>query len=155
MRGMLALRPIQPFSWDCELRDGETVVATLEIPYWGERGTLKAGDKTWQLGREDWFHGRYFLRGPGRTLATAEKPSAFLRSFRVRLGERSYDWEARSPFFRAFDLLESGKVVGSLKPEAPITRDAVVALPEELPIEERAFLAWLALLMWRRQRRRS
>jgi hypothetical protein len=150
---MLTVVPKHLFSWDCELREGESLVARLEIPYWGEHGTLRAQGEAWQLGREDWFHGQYFLRQAGRTLATAEKPSVLVRSFDVRFDSARYVWQARFPLVRSFALVAGGTEVGSMVPDAPFTRRSAVDLPAELSLERKAFLVWLALLLWRRQRR--
>jgi hypothetical protein len=152
---MLSVVPKHLFSWDCDLCQGETLVGTLELAPWSESAAFRAQGRTWQLGREGWFHGRYFLRQNGRTLATAEKENILLREFEVRCDAETYQWHARMPLMRAFVLEQGGAQVGSMVPEALFTRRAEVLLPEGLSVERKAFLIWLALLMWRREHRRA
>lgn len=130
-------------------------LASLDIGWFGEHGTLLTGGRAWELGREGWASGEFFLKGDGRRSATAAKPSAFLRSFRVDLNGDVYTWEADSAFTRSFVLREGSRVVGSMRPEHPFTRRTTIDLPSGLSLEHRAFLVWLALVLWRRQRHAS
>src|SRR5689334_8757910 len=138
-------------SWIFELHEGDSTVATITTSWARERGTLTSGGKTWQLARESWMAGNFTLKQGDRTFATAEKPSAFFRAFQVTFDHEHFDWAAESAFTRAFVLRKGNSVVGSMRPTSAFTRRAIVDLPAELSLERKAFLVWLAILMWKRQ----
>ena len=140
------------FNWNFELRDGTELVAALNFAWLGEHGFLSIADREFELGREGWHQGNYFLKENGTLLATAEKPNALFRSFRVKFDHKTYLWEAGTAFARSFQLRDGDRVIGSMRPESVFLRDARIDLPLTLALEHKAFLAWLAVLMWRRQK---
>lgn len=150
---MLTAAPQSWMGWDFEIRDGGTLLASLCIPWFGrERGTLRIGGRTWELGRDGWYQGAFFLKQAGSIQASAEKPSALFRSFQVTFDAKEYGWEAESAFTRSFIFIEANRVLGSVRPESVFLRRARLDLPEDLSLERKGFLLWLALLMWRRQK---
>ncbi len=139
-------------TWDYELRDKSTLVATLYLDWMVERARCTIFGRSWDLGRESWYSGAFFVKQAGRVAASAAKPNSLLRSFQVKFDAKVYRWEAESAFVRAFRLLDGEQVIGSMRPENVFTRRATIELPDEFSAERKAFLVWLALLMWRRQK---
>jgi hypothetical protein len=100
--------------------------------------------------REGLMRGAFILELNGTKLATAEKPSALARLFKVEHASRTYTWEGKV-FRRSFLLRENERTVGSITPAAMFTRKATAELPDDLPLPVKIFLVWLALIMWKRQ----
>jgi len=138
-------------SWNYELRLVEAPAGTIAIPWFGEQGTFTSSGRSWTMAREAWFHGAFSMKQAGRTFATAEKPGAFFRSFQLEFDDEHFIWEAESPWGRAFLLRKGNAVQGSMRPVSAFSRRATIDLPDDLSLERKAFLVWLALLMWRRQ----
>ncbi len=147
---MLTAIPKSLFSWDFEIRDGDTLLGQLSSSWFSENGSFESGGITWKLGRESWFHGIFFLKHGERKLAAAEKSSAFYRSFQVTFDHEHFTWQAETALNRAFVLRKGSHVIGSMRPKSMFTREASIELPEELSLERKVFLAWLAILLWRR-----
>ena len=116
-----------------------------------EAGVLQVGNSVYRLYREGRFRGLFILERNGKVLACAEKPSALARSFNVRYGNKSYILEVESIFRRRFVLRETGGEIGSISPEKACYRNAIIDLPVELSLPVRLFMAWLTLLLWKRE----
>lgn len=142
--------PLSWVSWSYALREGESTLCVIETSWWTERGTVAIGRENWRLERESWMQGEFTLKQGGRTFAKAQKPNAMFRSFQVTFDDARFVWEAESVMTRAFVLRQGNRVVGSVRPTNMLTRQAIVELPAELSLERKAFLVWLAVLMWRR-----
>ncbi len=148
---MLTAIPKSLWSYDYEVREAGSLVATIDTPWWGENSTLTIDGRVWLLGRGGFVNPMFTLFHGGRTLASATKPSAFFRSFQVAFDDAYYCWEAEGVFKRSFVLREGNRVIGSLWPESVLARTAKVDLPREFPLERQCFLVWLAILIWRRE----
>ena len=146
---------VQPKSWWSEVyrvsEDGREVTE-VNIRWMREAGTFAIGPDRFQVGREGWMSGDFYVARGGTRLASASKPSALYRRFEVRVQGQSYTLAPRSAFTRTFDLARGGHSVGSVRPEAWWSRKATAHLPEDLPLEVRVFLVWLVLVMWKRSR---
>ncbi len=140
-------------TWDYELRDRSTLVASLYLDWMLERARCTISGRSWELARESWLAGSFQLKQGGRVCASAEKPNLLFRSFVVKFDSKTYRWEAESAFARTFRLFDGEQCIGSMRPETVFTRRATIELPDEFSPERKAFLVWLALLIWRRQKK--
>ena len=147
---MLRAVPKNWFSWKFEIFDGKVCVANLDLAWFREKGELAIQGRTFEIGREGIMSGVFLLRGDGRTIASATKPSAFRRSFDVVFDQTGYKLETVSPFVRRFVLWKDRRVVGSIHPVHLFSRKAIMELPEYLPLEVQVFIAWLVIMLWKR-----
>ena len=138
-------------TWDYELREQRSLVATLYLDWMTERARCTISGRSWELARESWLGGAFQMKQSGKVFASAEKPNVLFRSFVVKFDSKTYRWEAESAFVRTFQLFEGDQVIGTMRPENMFTRRATIELPAEFSLERKAFLVWLALLIWRRQ----
>jgi hypothetical protein len=148
---MLKAVPKNWFSWKFEIFDGEVSVANLDLSRFREKGELAMQGRIFEIGREGIMSGVFLLREDGRTIASATKPSAFRRSFEVVFDQTDYKLETVSPFVRRFVLRKDRRAVGSIHPVHLFSRKAIVELPEYLPLEVQVFIAWLGIILWKRQ----
>jgi hypothetical protein len=65
-------------------------------------------------------------------------------------GGAQFELKPQSPFTRGFQLLKGKRIVGTLLPASFLTRKINVELPEDLPLQIRAFIVWLTVLLWKR-----
>jgi hypothetical protein len=137
---------------DFTLRQDSKPVAGVETSWWCEKGALTIDRTHYQMYRESLFSGDFVLERDGEILARAEKPSAFLRKFLVRFRDREYTLTSRSAFRRPFVLLHGSEEIGSIKHTTAFTREAMADLPDALPLPVRAFVIWLTMIQWRRDR---
>ena len=149
---------IHPSSWWSEtysIVEQGRALTEVNIRWSREAGAFKIDRSEYELGREGWVSGDFYLKHRGQQKATATKTSAWTRSFVVRHGGERFELEAPSAFCRTFHLKKAGRVVGTIKPLSWWTRKAVADLPMELPVETRVFITWLVLVMWKRSRESS
>jgi hypothetical protein len=142
-----------PKSWlssDYKLLENDTTVTIIDSSWWREAAELTIKGSIYRVYREGLMSGSFVLEGGGSILARAEKPSAFYRSFLVEHGGKKYTLEAESAMLRKFVLSEGGQQIGSVYPEHALTRKAVVAFPEEIPLAVRVFMFWLVMILWKR-----
>jgi len=147
---MLTARPHSIFSWTFDVSQGTHFLATLSLRWMREAGELKLKGQAYRIGREGLMSGEFFLELYGNRLASAQKPSIFLRRFEVSVDSEAYILRAASIFTRRFVLEREGKVVGTIRPAAPLTRRMQIDLPEELPLPARLFITWLVIVLWKR-----
>jgi hypothetical protein len=152
---MLKLIPIGLFSWDFKLVDGDRTLALIDSSWFREKGQFGVGGRRFEVGRTGLMSVEFYLKENATVLARARKPSALMRSFQVRVNGSEYRFEAASIFSRTFVLLQDTRKVGSIRPAGIFTRKALVSLPESLPLEVRVFMAWLVIVMWKRQQNSS
>ncbi|HYC77367.1 MAG TPA: hypothetical protein VEI02_07045 [Planctomycetota bacterium] len=139
------------FSWAFKLQDGGRDVAVVKPAWFSERAEATADGAPLRFEREGW-RGRFVARGPTGEIASATKRSAWTRDFDVHVGKRVFELRPAGAFSRAFRLLdERGADAGGVRPRGWFGIRSEVTAPPELPPAARAFIAWLAMLMWRRQ----
>lgn len=54
--------------------------------------------------------------------------------------------------YQLLDLLDSERIVGSIRPAGALRRGVEATLPDDLPLEVRVFILWVVLLLWRGRR---
>jgi hypothetical protein len=155
--GTLELIPQGWFSWNFTVLQQGSPVAEIGMSSWGEKGELAIAGATYKTYRERPLSGLFILELDATQVATAEKPSAFERSFNVVHEGKSYILKAASVLKRQFVLLDgaSNREIGSIRPAGVFTRKAIVDLPDELPLPVRVFVLWLTLILWKRQSEQS
>ena len=152
---MLRAVPKGWFSWSFDIVEGEERIASVNLGLIREKGRLEIRGTSFEIGREGYASGDFFIRVGDHVVARADKPSAFRRRFEVSVGERRYTLTAANPFVRRFVLREGERRVGVVRPKNAFSHAALIDLPEEIPLAARVFMAWLVILMWRRRRKQS
>jgi hypothetical protein len=99
--------------------------------------------------RSGFFGPLYELQLSGQTLISA-KQAAFVHSYTVSLGDRTWMLKAVDFTAKRFGLFDGVTQVGSISPASRIhyTRDITIDLPEVLPLAGQVFLMWLLLWKW-------
>ena len=73
---MLTAVPTRWFSWDFTVTDGARTVATIDVSWWREQGTLTVDGVDHCVYREGMLSGEFILEAEGSVVARARKPSA-------------------------------------------------------------------------------
>jgi hypothetical protein len=147
---MLRAFPKSWFSPDYKVLEDNAIIAIVALSWMREAGELTIAGSSYRVYREGLLTGSFVLESDGSILASADKPSAFYRSFLVKHDGKEYTLEAESAGYRKFVLLEGGKQLGSVYPEHALTRKAVIDFPEEIPLVVRVFMFWLVVILWKR-----
>ncbi len=152
---MLRAIPKGFFSWDFTVLQDGVPIAEIDMSWFRERGEFDIVGQRYEVYRESWLAGRFVIQSAAGVLATAEKPSAFLRSFTVDHAGRRFQLKAMSPFGRSFGLSENGRLIGTVGPDFWLSRKATIDLPEHIAVPAQVFIFWLVLILWRRAARSS
>jgi hypothetical protein len=144
---MLEAIPRHWYSWHYDLMEGVTHLAEVRVSSWRDAGQLTVGQNTFRVYRQGLFKGAFLLESDASILAQAEKPSAFGRSLDIQHQGRHYILKTVSVFGRKLVLLDGSVEIGS---RTIFGRRATVNLPEDLPAPLKAFIVWLAVLLWKR-----
>ena len=147
---MLTAVPTHWYTWNFHLHDGRRVLGEIEMSNWKEKATLVVNGECCQTYREGACFGTFVLECAGKIIAKANKPSAFARKFIVRHGPRELTLEPESALRRTMVLFEQGIRIGMIAPESAFSRRALIDLPDSLLPAVRAFITWLALVLWKR-----
>lgn len=147
---MIEIFPKNVFSWTYIAQDGEESIGHLAISHIRERGSIQVGSTTYEVYRKRGLTTRFYLESQGVPLAHATKTSTVKRVFAVDLQDCTFHLKAASAFRRSIVLVQDEHVVGSITPVGMFRRRARVDLPEHLALPTRLFLAWLAVLLWKR-----
>lgn len=92
-------------------------IGEIDCAWLREEGTIKIGSASYSALREGLMSGAFFLAANGQQLASAEKPSALHRLFKVQIGGKTYTLKGASTFGRSFVLTEDDREVGSIAPQ--------------------------------------
>ena len=148
---MLEAIPTNIFSTNFRLQQQSELLGEVAASIWREKATLELQDGTYQLYREGTFSGDFVLEHNGKLIARAAKPSALQNRFEVEVAGRLLELRKLTIWNRRFGLFDGEKQIGTIYPTNIFTRRSNIDLPDEWPLATRAFLFWLAFIMWKRQ----
>jgi hypothetical protein len=146
---MLRAIPESFMSWSFSLWDGDQEVGQANFDWFKRTGRLRAGESAYSVDPGTGGSGPYRLLCGNQVISEAQEVPRLLRNgYLVTYAGRQYDLKATSLLGRGFEVRESGKRVGCIEPEGAVTRRTQARLPEELPLEVRAFMVGLASVAW-------
>jgi hypothetical protein len=147
---MLELVPRVAMSQRYSVRRDGVEVAEVALAWFREGGELVIEGVPHELRREGLGSGAFTLTRDAVVIARAHKPSAFHNRFEVEHDGRRYELVKAAWWMRRFELRSDGQTIGSIAPQHPFTRRCEIALPVELGLAVKVFLAALVALMWNR-----
>lgn len=130
-------------------RDGHDV-AQFTLAWLREAGRLHIDGIAHELRREGLVSGAFTLSCQGMPVASARKPSALRNRFEVEYEGRQYEVVRAAWWGRRYEVRAHGQPIGSIGPHHPFTRRAEIALPDELTLPVKVFVAALVVLLWNR-----
>jgi hypothetical protein len=148
---MLEAIPTNIFSSNFRLQQNDNLLGEVEASIWRDRAVLEIGEGTYQLYREGQFSGDFVLEHNGNVVARARKPSLFRNQFEVELPNQLLLLRKLTPLSRRFGLFDGERQLGSVYPLGIFTRRSNIDLPSDWPLPIRAFVFWLAFIIWKRQ----
>src|SRR5262245_45454905 len=147
---MIRCTPKGVCSWDFRL-EGEGHSAVVEFDWLGERGAITADGVAFEVRKHGVFSGRWTLDRDGGAEVTAQKSSAFTRTFEIEGPGGTVLLSAESAFGRSFQVERLGEVVAAIRPDHAFTRRATIELPGRRgDFPTLCFAFWLVVLTWRR-----
>lgn len=147
---MLTCLPQSLCNWNFHVRGTSLGLAELYFNFFTEQGDLRLGDTYYQIHKHGWASGHWTLESNGEIFADAQKSNPFYRSFEVIAAGQRLTVKAESPLTRCFEIMESGSLLGTIRPMHPFTRRAVIDCAMVVPELTQLFCFWLAVLTWRR-----
>jgi hypothetical protein len=126
-------------------------VGELRCSWWRSRGMLTAGGRTFHLTRTGERGRPFVLLHEGDEVARAYKPSFFSGRFVLQLGEESLDFRQPGFLSRAFVLSRGERELGRVARKGLLRERITLTLPPEWPLPLRAFLLFLARVVWQRE----
>ncbi len=147
---MIRCRPKGICSWDFFL-EGEGHRGSLEFNWLNERGTVVADGTAFEVSKQGALSGHWMLTRAGQEVASAQKSTAFTRTFEIQSPMESLVLRAQSAFGRSFRVERSGVGIATMAPDHPFTRRASIETrAPEYHFPTMSFAFWLAVLTWRR-----
>ena len=149
---MLRAIPTGWFSTNYDLLENENPIGRIEFAFASESASMTVRGEEYKIYRERWMSGLFLLESDrAGILASAEKPSALVRSFEVTFTGRTFTLEAESAFLRKFILREGENTpIGWIYPDHFLTNRSTIQLPDFFPTHIQAFMFWLTALLWKR-----
>ena len=152
---MIRCRPQGICSWSFYL-EGEGNRASLEFSWMSEQGTIIADGAHFEVRKHGVLSGHWTLDHAGQEIASAQKSSAFTRTFEIESPMGSLVLRAESSFTRRFRVERSGDLVATISPDHAFTRRARIGiLARDCDFPTICFLFWLTALTWRRAASKS
>lgn len=146
---MIRCKPRGICSWNFELT-GEGHTATLEFNWFSEQGTIVVDGTPHEVDKGGVFSGAWQLIQGAESIASAQKSSAFTRTFELETSIGPLLLKAESIFKRTFELEQNGQRIATIAADHAFTRRATIETHGEVDFRTLAFAFWLAVLMWRR-----
>lgn len=152
---MLTCLPQSLCTWNYRIPNTSTGVAQLNFNFFTEQGEIRLDRQILEVRKHGWTSGHWTLELNGQTLADGQKASPFTRTFEVVAGQQQLTVKAQSAFTRCFNILESDRVHGTIRPKHPFTRRAVIDCSSEVPEGVQLFCFWLVVITWRRAQKNN
>lgn len=144
---MIECLPCGICSWNYDLSgDGHRAETILRLL--GEQGELGVDGESFSVVKEGVWSGCWRLESASGVLFTAQKSSAFMRTFEISGRAGGAVLSADSAFKRAMRL-EGDQANVTIRPVHAFTRRAVIT-GEAQDFRLVAFAFWLTALLWRR-----
>lgn len=144
---MIECLPCGICSWSYDL-SGDGHRAETVLRGFGEQGKLRVDGESFDVVKEGIWSGRWRLESISGTLFTAQKASAFMRTFEITGRDGGSVLSADSAFKRAMRL-EGDQANVTIRPVHAFTRRAEIT-GEAADFRLVAFAFWLTALLWRR-----
>ncbi len=150
---MIRCKPKGICSWDFFL-DGEGHHASLDFNWLSEQGAITADGTSFEVCKHGVLSGQWTLDHEGKHVTTAQKSSAFTRTFEIQDLHGTLLLRAESPFGRGFRIERSDDVIATIARDHVFTRRATVeTLGQNYDFTAISFSFWLVVLTWRRAAR--
>jgi hypothetical protein len=121
-----------------------------------EHGTFTADGEAFEVRKHGVMSGQWSLEQNGQTVASALKTNVFKRVFEVKGTFGTFDLRAQRFYGRMFVIETANQPVATIRPKNIFTRRATIELERpETSLAAVVFMFWLALVTWRRTRRRD
>lgn len=146
---MLAAIPAHWYSRTFTLEDDGVPVGTLTPSLLSTKAALEIDGVLYEASREGPL-GAFVLTLDGETVAAADKKGIMGGRFEVAVGGRIVAFDRQGWTGRRYHLLREGVTLGRIERRV-FSRRIEADLPMDLPLHERAFLLWLAYMMWQRE----
>ena len=150
---MLTCLPQSLCSWNYRILGAATDDATVTFRWLNEGGEIFYDGQEYVIQKQGLMSGHWTLERDGEVYADAQK--SLLRHFDVRFGELQLTVKAERPFTRCFQILIADDLVGTIRPQHPLTRRATIECADSVPELAQLFSFWLAVLTWRRAARNN
>ena len=151
---MLYAKPRHIFSRHyrlCSDEDCTDTLGTVTMSGFKEAAKAQIGDDEYRFLREKNMSGDFLLQAAdGTILARAEKPSMWKDQFRITFGELVFTLYRASKWKQNYTLAWQGEEAGMVATRRWFSNLVNVELPDSLPLEIRAFILYLVVVMWRR-----
>jgi hypothetical protein len=144
---MIECLPCGICSWSYDL-SGDGHRAETVLRGFGEQGELRVDGEAFDVVKEGIWSGCWRLESGSGTLFTAQKASAFMRTFEITGREGGAVLSAESAFKRTMRL-EGERANVTIRPVHAFTRRAGIT-GEAADFRLVAFAFWLTVLLWRR-----
>lgn len=134
-------------SWNFDIAAGEHS-ASVEFSWLSEQGNITIDGEYYEVRKHGPFSGQWTLEANSTTVATAQKSSAFTRTFELETSSGAVVLHAQSALGRTM-LLEGAGFDGVIAPDHPFTRRASIT-GKISDFRTVCFAFWLTVLLWRR-----
>lgn len=130
------------------LKQGEEEKGRIEAKWMREQGMLILGDRTWNMRSAK---NNFLLEdSEGKLVAEGNKQSAYTDTTTITYGTMEFLLARPSVWKSAFALSWNEEPIGTINRPRWSSRDIEVTLPESLPLEVRAFIFWVVMVLWNR-----
>ena len=148
---MIEAIPTSIFSKNFRLRQQDKLVGEFGTSLWREQARVELEEGTYNLRREGFCSGDFYIEKDGKVVASATKPSIFRNVFQIDLPNHHLTLRKQSLLNRRLAVFEGDKQIGSVYPRSIFARRFNIDLPSDWPLASRIFVFWLAFLIWNRQ----
>lgn len=138
------------FSWDYDLIQGGSLLTSISLAWFREKGEFTLGGQRFSIFRDGPLGPFILSDSGGHVLAKGVKPSFLRRRFELERDGHCYLLEADSPFSNTYNLMEGPSVIGTIRCRRLLSWKGEARLLPDLPLPFRIFVLWLVIILWKR-----
>jgi hypothetical protein len=140
------------FGWNCSISMDGCPSGDMTFAWMGRSGTIVVAGESFHVRSQGLLTRSWDLWQGSSLLASASK-RALGSQFEVDLDGVRFELQRPSLFGRGFVVKQGSGTIGSLERGGWFSRNMVGDLPDTWAPEQRAFVMWLVMMVWRRRAR--
>lgn len=149
---MLELRRKRLLSSAYVVEEEGKPVADLVRSRWRGRARLTTRGESFGMSKRGFLRLTYTLRQGETDLLQAQEANLLGSRLLFTYGSRHFQIHREAWFSSTLVVEADGSEIGNIKRRDFLAGGARIQLPDNLPLEVRAFLGWIAVVQWERRR---
>lgn len=150
---MLKAIPKNLLTWNCDILENNYPIGSFQFPSWQQNGKIIIKDFEYRVRAKGLLTANFILDNYDRRLVSAKQTSHLARVLDLNYQQTQYQLKAFSFLSKKFILQKHKQTLGVIYTKNFLTRQTIIDLPSNFPLEFKLFASWIVMWFWRQSQR--